>query len=233
MRHGGRPLLAVLSANKNGIFVKQRLRLFALAASRNRVGAPPLLAVDTECPMWHESTLGLADADGDGRDDLVLVCQTGLIDPELRLELYRGTGGGRFEPRARAVELDGEYESWTFAADWTGDRLPDLAAVRGGALEIHTGSGRRRPLDKRPAAVLELDDSAAAGPGFDVVVSTGDEGSSEDGVSAGDGSGRRVAIRSSALLVLGTADLTGDGRPELVVHRVGEDGDVVTVLSPR
>jgi hypothetical protein len=223
LRHGGRPVLAVLSSEQTGLFVKQALRVFPLEASRNRVGAEPLLAADTGCPMWRASTLGLADADGDGRDDVVLVCEQGLVDPELRVEVYRGEDGGGFASRARETKLDGSYGSWDFGTDWTGDGLPDLAAVRDEALHVHAGSPRRRPIDKRPAVVVPIAAAEADGPAFDVVVD-GDGDVEGGGFSIEHGGGTRV---------LGAADLTRDGRPELVLLRQTETEGTVTFLSPR
>jgi hypothetical protein len=222
LRHAGRPVLAVLTSEQTGLFVKQALRLFPLEASRNRVGAEPLLAADTGCPMWRRSTLGLADADGDGRDDLVLVCEQGLVDPELRVEVYPGEDGGGFVPRARDAKLDGAYGSWHFGDDWTGDGLPDLAAVRDEALHVHAGSPRRRPIDKRPAAVVEIAATDGDGPAFDVVVG-------EDGDADGGG----FTIEHGGTRILGTADLDGDGRPELVLVRQTESEGTISVLSPR
>ena len=155
-RYEGRPMLVVLTRQKLGLFVKQRLRAFPLAASRTRVGTEPVLATETVCPIWHDSALGFADTDGDGRDDLYLVCEKGLIDQELRLEIYRGVGPGTgeigFDPRVRDVELDGEFGSWLFGRDWTGDGLPDLLAVRDGAIEAPSRHRRQAAPGRAPGA---------------------------------------------------------------------------------
>ena len=160
-RFEGRPMLVTLTREKLGLFVKQRLRAFPLEASRTRVGTEPTLATETVCPIWHDSALGFADADGDGRHDLYLVCEKGLIDQELRLEVYRGTGRGTgepgFDPRVSDIELDGEFGSWLFGQDWTGDGLPDLLAVRDGAIELHAGTGgRRHPIDRHAVTSTAL-----------------------------------------------------------------------------
>lgn len=42
-----------------------------------------------------------------------------------------------------------------------------------------------------------------------------------------------VHIRVAGPRILGTADLAGDARPDLVVLRQGEAGGVLTVLAPR
>ena len=162
-RYEGRPVLLVLTREKLGLFVKQRLRAFLLEASRTRVGTSPMLAADTVCPLSHDSGLGFADVDGDGRDDLYLVCEKGLVDRELRLEVHRGTGRSAgeigFDPRVGDVELDGEFGSWLFGRDWTGDGLPDLLAVRDGrsssireAASSADGAARSNAEPSRPSA---------------------------------------------------------------------------------
>ena len=242
MRYAGRPLLVVLTRDKVGLFVKQRLRVFALAASRNRIGTPPLLLRETHCPIWHTSILGFADADRDGRLDLYLACDKGLVDQELRLEVYPGRQIGTLDPRVRDVELDGEYSSWIFGRDWTGDGLPDLLAVRDGSLEVHAGTGgRRRPVDKRSAAELTIASPDGVEPGFDVEVA---EDGADDGADDGGESLDGVSITLDGPQILGAVDLrgdlrggragggSGDGRPELVIVRQGDAAAVLSVLSP-
>jgi hypothetical protein len=153
---GEGPVLAVLTRTRLGLFVKQDLRVFALEVGRTRVGNAPLLAARTGCPLWRDVELGAVDADGDGRRDLTITCTQGLADQELRLEVFRGLGGGglRLEGRARTATVDGSFASWTHGADLTGDGLPDLLAWRdGGGLELYAGRRRGRPLEGRPAAV--------------------------------------------------------------------------------
>jgi len=222
-RYGDRPILVVLTRTKLGLFVKQRLRLFPLEASRNRVGAEPLLAAETACPLWRGSTLGFTDVDGDGRLDLYLLCKKGLVDPELRLEVYSALGNGRFERKSRSVELDGNYSSWSIRSDWTGDGLSDLLAVRQGAIELHPGTRhRRRPIDRSPARLVDL------GP------NTADEDDEvEIEIDAESDAGTEVTVRLGRPRIVGATDLTGDGRPELVVYRGGTPGGQITILHRR
>lgn len=230
-RYRGRPLLVVLTRTKLGLFVKQHLRLFPLEASRNRVGTEPILATETACPLWRNSSLGFADVDGDGREDLYLVCEKGLVDQELRLEVYAALGdegaGDRFEPRARSVDLDGEYSSWSFGSDWTGDGLPDLLAVQQGAIELHPGTGsRRRPVERSPARFIDL------GPGArGEATDEEDELQIEIDAEASGDTGMRVRLGGPR--VVGVADLTGDDRPELVVYRAGTPGGSIAILRRR
>jgi len=214
LRLDGTPVLAALTRTKLGPFVEQDLRVFPLAASRSRAGEPPLLAARTGCPMWRSAELASADADGDGKDDLVLLCEKGLIDQELRVEVFRNLAAPgeppRFERRSRAVNVEGEHDSWRYGADLTGDGIPDLLSLRDGQfLELRAGSGGRRPVDGRPVW------SVPAGP-------PEEPGEEEDEhrveVRAGsDGGGVRVTRGGPRLL--GVADLDGDGAREVVLYR--------------
>jgi len=226
-RYGDRPILVVLTRTKLGLFVKQRLRLFPLEASRNRVGAEPLLATETACPLWRGSSLGFTDVDGDGRLDLYLLCKKGLVDPELRLEVYSALGDGRFEPKSRSVELDGDYSSWSIRSDWTGDGLPDLLAVRQGEIELHPGTGtRRRPIDRSPGRRVDLGPSAAD-------EDADEEDEVEIEIDAESDGGTEVSVHLGGPRIVGATDLTGDGRPELVVYRGGTPGGRLTILRRR
>ena len=218
-RYRDRPVLLVLTRDKLGLFVKQRLRAFPLDASRTRVGTAPILAADTVCPIWHDSSLGFADVDGDGRDDLYLVCQKGLIDQELRLEVYSGTDAGGLEPRVRDVELDGDFGSWLFGRDWTGDGLPDLLAVRDGAIELHPGTGKRRPIERHPlqTATLETANEADRTEMLDTASEVGEPD--------------RTAYDLGSPRILGAADLDGDQQPELVIYRNGKPGGMLVILD--
>ncbi|HSL83923.1 MAG TPA: hypothetical protein VLF66_14200 [Thermoanaerobaculia bacterium] len=214
LRLGGVPVLAVLTRTKLGPFVVQDLRVFALAGSRTRAGEPPLLAARTGCPLCRSSELAAADADGDGRDDLVLLCQKGLIDRELRVVVFRNIAAPgeppRFERRSRAVTVEGEHDAWWYGADLTGDGLPDLLSLRDGRfLELRAGSRGRRPVEGRPAWSVPA--AAPEEPGEE-----GDEHRVE--VRAGsDGGGVRVT--RGGRRILGVADLDGDGAREVLLYR--------------
>jgi hypothetical protein len=213
LRLGGTPVLALLTRTKLGPFVEQDVRVFPLAPGRTRAGEPPLLAARTDCPLWRTSELTVADADGDGRDDLVLLCEKGLIDPELRVEVFRNLAAPgeppRFERRSRAVNLEGEHEAWQYGADVTGDGLPDLLSLRDGRfLELRSGSRGRRPVEGRPVW------SVATGPPEE----PGKEDEHRVEVRAGsDGGGVRVTRGGPR--ILGVADLDGDGAREVVLYR--------------
>jgi hypothetical protein len=214
----GAPALAVLTRTKLGLFVKQDLRVFALAGSRSRLGAGPILATKTDCPIWRRLELGFADADGDGRQDVVLVCEKGLVDPELRVELHRGSPSGGFE-KVRITELEGEFDSWSYRDDWTGDGLADLVTLHEGRIELRAGSSGRRPIDREASWAASL---------------PAREEEPEDGsgtsVQIGGTDGAKVQHWRGGEQIITTADLDGDGRPEVVVHRPGEGGGELLIL---
>lgn len=219
----GAPALAVLSREKLGLFVKQELRVIPLAGSRSRLGTAPILAAHTDCPLWRGSEPSFTDADGDGRADLVVVCRTGLVDQELRVEVYRQRApderGGPFETRPRVAKLEGSFGAWHFGADWTGDGNADLLALRDGLLHLHPGAARGRPVETRASRTLALPWSGEEE----------DEGQVE--VRVGTDGGEAREWRGGPEIVA-AADLDGDGRPELVVHRAAKDGGELFVLTP-
>ena len=121
------------------------------------------------------------------------------------------------------VELDGEFGSWLFGRDWTGDGLPDLLAVRDGAIELHPGSGklgrRGHPIERRAVAAISLE--------------TPGEGSRtlETDAASEVGEDVRVNVELGGPRILGAADLDGDGRPELLAYRNGKPGGMLVILS--
>lgn len=220
----GEPVLVALTREKLGIFVKQQLRVFALRGSQSRMGTDPLLAAKTDCPLWRGSELSFTDADGDGRDDLVLVCRKGLVSSEVRIEIYRRQGSG-FDRRARTAEIgDVEATAWDYGTDWTGDGVPDLLLVDDGTLAVYEGSLRGRPVAARAVRTLAL----PGGP-------REDDGQREVRIEAGgggDGGGETEVSETGGLRLVGAGDLDGDGRPEVVLVRSRDDGAVVLVVTP-
>lgn len=202
----GAPALAVLTRTKLGLFVKQDLRVFALAGSRSRLGTGPILAQPTDCPIWRDLDLAFADADGDGLEDVVLVCEKGLVDPELRIELHRRRGpaeaGGAAFEKPRVTELEGEYTSWSYRDDWTGDGLADLVTLDEGRISLYPGERGRRPVARTASWAVGLP-------------------SNEEGDEEEDGGGRRIVA---------TSDLDGDGHPEVVIHQPRKGGGELLIL---
>ncbi len=201
-RLDGETVLAALTREKLGLFVKQRLRLFRLEATRNRMGTGPVLAADTDCPIWHPLELSFPDADGDGRRDLALVCDKGLIHEQLQIALYRGLGGARFEPRPRVVEIGGAYDMWSYDGDLDGDgRLDLLARSEQAIFELRSGgAGRRRPVAADPAWRFTLPPALLVDPLH-----------------------LDPKRYHEPPRILGLWDLDGDGRAEVVIYRPRDD----------
>lgn len=220
----GTPALAILTRETVGLFVKLDLRVFPLAGSRSRMGAGPVLEARTDCPMGRGAELELTDADGDGAEDLVVICRTGLLDQELRVEVYRhlapDEGGAPFERRPRVARIEGGARAWHFGEDWTGDGVPDLAFIREDVLHLHAGETRGRPVQSRATRTLALSE-----PGTD------DEDAPSTSVTIGT-SGTNVRLLAGPAGILAAGDLDGDGRPELVLHRSGEGGSELLLLTP-
>jgi hypothetical protein len=151
LRLDGAPALATTAFEKVGVFAKKRFRLFLLGRDRSRKGSAPSLAVDTDCPLWYRLDALAADADGDGRQDLVLAHPGGLRGKELLVAAYRGLGGGKFDPEPRRWKLNDEATDWLYGPDLTGDGAPDLLVYAGDHLLLYPGDPKgSRPLAGRP-----------------------------------------------------------------------------------
>ena len=151
LRLDGAPALAVTTFGKVGVFAKKRFRLFLLSRDRSRKGSSPVLAFETDCPLWYPLDAVAADADGDGRQDLVLAYPGGLRGKELLVSAYRGLGGGRFDPDPRRWKLSDQATDWYYGADLTGDGTPDLLVYVGDHLLLYPGDPKgSRPLAGRP-----------------------------------------------------------------------------------
>ena len=92
-----------------------------------------------------------ADADGDGRQDLVLVHPGGLRGKELQVSAYRSLGGGKFDKDPRRWKLNDQATDWLYGPDLTGDGAPDLLVLVGDHLLLYPGDPKgSRPLAGRP-----------------------------------------------------------------------------------
>ncbi|HEX9942601.1 MAG TPA: FG-GAP-like repeat-containing protein [Thermoanaerobaculia bacterium] len=151
LRMDGAPALAATTFERIGVLAKKRFRLFLLGRDRSRKGSAPALAVETDCPLWYPLDAAAADADGDGRQDLVLAHPGGLRGRELLVAAYRGLGGGRFAPRPRRWKLNDEATDWLYGPDFTGDGAPDLLVFVRDRLLLYPGDLKgSRPLAGRP-----------------------------------------------------------------------------------
>jgi hypothetical protein len=151
LRLDGAPALAATTFEKFGVFAKKRLRLFLLGRDRSRKGSAPSLAIETDCPLWFRLDSLAADADGDGRQDLVLAHPGGLRGKELLVSAYRSLGGGKFDKDPRRWKLNEEATDWLYGADLTGDGTPDFLVYVGDHLFLYPGDPKgARPLAGRP-----------------------------------------------------------------------------------
>jgi len=151
LRLDGVPVLAATTFGKIGLLAKKRLRLFVLGKDRSRKGSAPSLAFETDCPLWHPLDVLAADADGDGRKDLVLAHPGGLRGKELLVSSYHGLGGGKLDPEPRRWKLNDEAKDWLYGTDLTGDGVPDFLVLVKDRLLLYAGDPKgSRPLAARP-----------------------------------------------------------------------------------
>lgn len=209
----GRPILlvATFSADKLGIFEKQKLRVFSLRSDRTRKGSPPSLARLTASRRWQVLDPVLADADGDGRHDLVLLQPEGLSGEKLVYEVHSSLSLGRFQQTSRKAVLPVAGNLWSYGSDIDGDGVADLAAVDDGFLLIFLGdsqTGRRPPISRKPRWKFPL----GSPPKGTVVVKLGAGGDAES----------QTALKFPSILRL--VDLDGDSRAEVVLYRQAAEG---------
>ena len=80
----------------------------------------------------------IADADGDGTPDLVLIQPEGLSGNRRAVDLYRGLGELRFESKP-ARSLIRVVGSLHFGDDWSGDGRADLLSLHREILRLFPG----------------------------------------------------------------------------------------------
>ncbi len=225
----GRPVLIVTttSAEKLGIFEKKKLRLFPLRLDRTRAGGKASFKTVTNSHHWQTADVVLADATGDGRDDLVIVGPAGLGQEKLMVTAHAGKGGGRFLPTPRKSVVEAEEARWHYGSDVDRDGVPDLVARANDRLLVFPGM-----LDRKQKRVLESEwrwsiGLPEVGPGSDrQVVSIG---AGSDGVSTS----VEEQEEEEGLSYLGrpvVRDLDGDGREEIIVYGKYPEGAGVVVI---
>ncbi len=217
LRVDGAPALAATSFEKIGILARKRFRLFLLDRDRSRKGSGPTFSADTDCPLWFPLDPEAVDADGDGRQDLVLIHPSGMRGHEVIVSAYRGLGGGRFDPKPRRWKLDDEAWDWHYGRDLTGDGVPDLLLYVKNRLLLYPGDAKGpRPLAGRPAWSVAV----TGAPNREVRVEVGDN---PDAKSNGPGRDR---------LVQGF-DLPGGSRAALAQGSQKDGKSVLTVVWRR
>jgi hypothetical protein len=151
LRLDGVPMLAAVTFGKIGILAKKRVRLFSLGKDRSRKGSAPTLAFETECPLWFPLDLTAADADGDGRKDLLLAHPGGVRGREMLVLAFQGLGSGRLDPKPRRWKLNEEASDWLYTTDLTADGVPDLLVLIKDRLRLYPGDAKgSRPVAGQP-----------------------------------------------------------------------------------
>jgi hypothetical protein len=147
------PLLVVRTqgAVEINAFEDQLWRLFRLAPDRTRAGRRPSLAFQADSKRWHDNEAMVADADGDGRRDLLIARPEGVTGTDLVVERFAGLGGSRFEPRGRRTDLDTAPSEARWLADLDGAGTPGLATITEGELVAwRVARDGRRALEREP-----------------------------------------------------------------------------------
>lgn len=212
----GAPALVVHTqgAGRIDLLEPQRLRVLPLAPDRTRAGAPPSFAVELDAKRWQATEVLVADADGDGHDDLVAAYPEGLTGGDLVVETWRGLGGGRFAPDRRRSDLDQTPASWRLLPAATAEGRPALVAAGERTIELYAlAAGGRRALE--PAPRFALPRAPAAGTPAAPAPARG-----------------AAARRRTQVEILGAAEL--DGRPgleALVLEPAAGGGDRLVVLG--
>ncbi|MFQ5718601.1 MAG: FG-GAP repeat domain-containing protein [Acidobacteriota bacterium] len=131
------PHLWVVTHNEKGVEFfggSDRFRLFALSADRTRAGSSAVLDVKENSLEIRRDLVVAQDADGDGRDDLVIV---GRKD-HVVLSVVRQQETGRFARSTHRQVLAGSGDPLAYI-DLDGDGTNDLVVGDGDWYRIHAG----------------------------------------------------------------------------------------------
>jgi hypothetical protein len=206
----GRPALIVttISSEKLSFFGEKTVAVFPLEPDRTRAGRPPLFLTETRINMWQSTEFFVFDANGDGREDLILGYWQGILGTKLALDVYLGKPEGGFEAKPKGTSLDIEDADRSFVgfgSDVTGDGLPDLVTIVKRNLEVYPGIASRdgkNLLSSKRALSVQLP----------AVISSSAE--VEIGMSPGGVTARGIPGASGPPAAI---DLDADGRPELLI----------------
>jgi FG-GAP-like repeat len=128
-----------------------------LTRDRSRRGSEPVLALHTDCHLWHPMRTYFVDLAATGRQDLVIIHPEGLSGKKLHFQVYTDTGQGRFAAQPRTSSVDVKASDWFYGADFTGDGVPDLL-VRDdqSRLLLYPGLAKANRLADRPSWSFHL-----------------------------------------------------------------------------
>ena len=86
---------------------------------------------------WAKQVLRVGDWDGDGLNDLIVIRKSDKAPV-----LFRGAGGGMFQPAQVLPGSFGGVKMLAAVGDMTGDKLPDLMGQpKGGQMQVYPGNG--------------------------------------------------------------------------------------------
>ncbi|GAA3552781.1 hypothetical protein GCM10022263_44350 [Nocardioides daeguensis] len=86
---------------------------------------------------WAKQVLRVGDWDGDGLNDLIVIRKSDKAPV-----LFRGAGGGMFQPAQVLPGSFGGVKLLAAVGDMTGDKLPDLMGQpKGGQMQVYPGNG--------------------------------------------------------------------------------------------
>lgn len=205
---------------KLGLFVEKRIRVFALRADRTRLGDPPAFVAESRMNLWQGAWLTTPDVDGDGREDLAFAYWKGLKDDRVVVDVHVRDEEGGFvrRPRSSAFDVVDADRSWArYGDDLDGDGRPDLLVRTGSELRLHrglAGTGRGRPVDRKPTALRLPERIDEVDGAVEVVV----------------GGTNEVRIRSNRQVPV-VEDVDGDGDVEIVALGLRDERDILIVLE--
>ncbi len=210
-------IVATTRGDKLGIFEKLKVRVFLLQPDRTRAGRRPVASFETVTRNWYAVKPRILDLTGDGKDDLLLIQPDGLGAGKLKVELYPGRGGGRFETRSKVTKFEAEAANWDMTSDFTGDGVPDLLVVADETLRIHPAL----PKHKRQVVAKE--------PWQSLALTEWDSGSVEISinVSSDGSSGETHGLATRPRLM----NLDGDPEPEIVLVGRAEGRAVIRIVD--
>jgi hypothetical protein len=124
------------------IFGEKTLNIVSLRCDPAGRGTPSTQSFKTDLANWYGTLLRSRDLDGDSTPDLMLIGQSGRLDPEPQIVIYAGVGQAgvsakpiQFKPK----KLDGVSTPTQTERDINGDGYPDLIYPTPDGYQLHPG----------------------------------------------------------------------------------------------
>jgi uncharacterized protein (TIGR03437 family) len=236
LNHDGYPDLVLLTENNNAPLVAG-----AVVYLNNGHGAFTSQIAFNLPSSEYAVGVAIADFNGDGDPDLAVLGQPGTGSATGHLYIGLGKGDGSFAPPVAVYALD-PHPSFVAVGDFNRDHAPDLAILEadgvGTLILLNNGDGTFRA---GPEPVISLCFTCEAGTSIVVedwlgsgIPGLGLADGNGIGILDGNGDGTFSSPVSAALDpydgvggAFASADLNGDGLPDLVVP---SNGNTVSVL---